>query len=182
MKNTVIPDVPKGVLVLTAGIDVNERTTNYEIVGWGPQYESWGIEYGAINEDPRQPRLWEELNRLLYQRRFTCGDGEQMEIRKIAIDSGYLAEPVYKFTAKRTYRVIATKGRSYGLDRPFLYANARITRGMVRTLLLELNVDRGKRDVVYWFDKISAPGPGYCHLPLKDGHRSMVTAISTMKN
>jgi phage terminase large subunit GpA-like protein len=40
----------------------------------------------------------------------------------------------------------------------------------VRALLLELNVDRGKRDIVYWFDEIKTPGPGFCRLPSKDGH------------
>jgi phage terminase large subunit GpA-like protein len=104
MKSTATPDVPKGVLVLTAGVDINERTTNYEIVGWGPGYESWGIEYGCINEDPRKPRLWEELDRRLYLRRFTCGDGEQMEIRKIAIDAGFLRK---LFTGTRANALIA---------------------------------------------------------------------------
>ena len=49
-----IPEVPTGVLVLTGGVDVGEKMLNYEVVGWGKGRESWGIEYGILDGDPRE--------------------------------------------------------------------------------------------------------------------------------
>jgi phage terminase large subunit GpA-like protein len=164
------PNVPRGALVIVAGVDINARVTVYEIVAYGPGYESWGLEFGYINEDPFKERLWEELDERVCNRTFTCSDGERMPVHKVAIDSGFATERVYRFTAKRPFRTIAIKGRGRGLDIPFLYTNPTHTKGAVRTTLQELNVDAGKAMITYWFDKVKAPGPGFCHLPSKDGH------------
>jgi phage terminase large subunit GpA-like protein len=38
-----IPEVPTGVLVLTAGVDVGEKMLAYEVVGWSfPSTGKWG--------------------------------------------------------------------------------------------------------------------------------------------
>lgn len=38
-------EVPDGVLVLTAGVDVQDDRFEVEVVGWGVGKESWGIRY-----------------------------------------------------------------------------------------------------------------------------------------
>ncbi len=47
-------EVPDDVLLLTCGVDVQDNRLEYEIVGWGPEAESWGIRYGVIMGDPGQ--------------------------------------------------------------------------------------------------------------------------------
>jgi phage terminase large subunit GpA-like protein len=170
-KFTNSPDVPLGPKVLTCGVDCNERSTNFEIVGWSEGFESWGICYHAIIGNPRAAHIWHELDRLVYSRKFRCGDGAQMYVRKIAIDAGYATDQVYRYAEKRRGRVIAVKGRSYGVGLPFLCSYAKVAKGIVRALVQELNVDRGKEDVVYMANEIKQPGAGYCHYPVsEDGH------------
>ena len=41
-------EVPEEVLVLTAGVDVQDNRFEVEVVGWGEEKESWGIKYQAI--------------------------------------------------------------------------------------------------------------------------------------
>lgn len=38
-------DLPDGVLLVTAGVDVQDDRFEVEITGWGKGYESWGILY-----------------------------------------------------------------------------------------------------------------------------------------
>ena len=40
--------MPEDVLYLTAGVDTQDDRFEIEVVGWGPEYESWGIRYAAI--------------------------------------------------------------------------------------------------------------------------------------
>ncbi len=44
-------EVPEEVLYLTAGVDTQDDRFEIEVVGWGPEYESWGIRYAAIYGD-----------------------------------------------------------------------------------------------------------------------------------
>jgi phage terminase large subunit GpA-like protein len=37
--------VPAGVLVLTAGVDIQKDRIECEVVGWGKDHESWSIAY-----------------------------------------------------------------------------------------------------------------------------------------
>ena len=44
-------EVPEEVLVLTAGVDVQDDRFEAEVVGWGVDKESWGIKYQVIYGD-----------------------------------------------------------------------------------------------------------------------------------
>lgn len=154
------------VLVLTAGVDVNERALVYEVVGWGRGYESFGIEFDMIPGNPREPHVWQQLDHLVHSRKFRCSDGAEMYVRRMAVDSGFLTDYVYRYVQKH-WRAIAVKGVADRPGVPFIYGIPRHTKG-VRVLLQLLNVDRGKEDVIYRFDKIQTPGAGYCHFPGAD--------------
>ena len=60
-------DLPSGVLILTAGVDVQDDRFEYEIVGWGKGEESWGIEKGMILGKPDDPKTWDMLSDKLNQ-------------------------------------------------------------------------------------------------------------------
>lgn len=106
--------VPRGGLLLTAGVDVQKDRLIVEIVAWGRGKESWSIDYGvlpgetsSLDGDP-----WKKLDELL-GRTYTHEAGTEMSIAMLAIDSGYNTQVVY--TWARGYpmsRVIAIKGVS----------------------------------------------------------------------
>jgi phage terminase large subunit GpA-like protein len=156
-------EIPDGVLVLTAGVDVGERMLNFEIVGWGKGRESWGIEYGMIDGDPREADVWDLLDEAVYRRTFTTSDNRKMRIRKIAVDSGYASDFVYAYTKPRQPRCIATKGYG-GLGKPFILGAGTFTKGN-RARLQSLGIDTAKEEIVNRLT-VPKPGAGYCHFPM----------------
>jgi phage terminase large subunit GpA-like protein len=155
-------EVPDGVLALTAGIDVHEYALNYEVVGWGVGNESWGIEYGILDGDPREQDVWDLLDEAVFKRLFTCSDGKQMRVRKMAVDSGYASDFVYVYTKPRQPRAISIKGEG-GLGKPFIKGIGTLTKSN-SARLITIGVDTGKEEIVNRL-MVSKPGPGYCHFP-----------------
>lgn len=72
-------EVPEEVLVLTAGVDVQDDRFEAEVVGWGVDKESWGIKYQVIYGDLKLKPVWDELDRFLSQT-FTTADGRHLKI------------------------------------------------------------------------------------------------------
>lgn len=155
-------EVPEGVLVLTAGVDVHERQINYEVVGWGRGRESWGIEYGIIDGDPREDDVWRLLDQAVLHRVFTCHDGKRMRVRKMAVDSGYASDYVYAYTKPRQPRAISIRGEG-GLGKPLIKGAGTLTKTN-RARVVTLGVDTGKEEIVNRL-MVAKPGPGYCHFP-----------------
>jgi phage terminase large subunit GpA-like protein len=155
-------EIPDGVLVLTAGVDVGERQLNYEIVGWGKENESWGIEYGILDGDPREQDVWNLLDQAVYRREFTTSDGMLMRVRKVAVDSNYASDFVYAYTKPRQPRAISVRGEG-GLGKPFIKGAGTLTKSN-RARLFTLGVDSGKEEITNRL-MVMKPGPGYCHFP-----------------
>jgi phage terminase large subunit GpA-like protein len=157
-----IAEIPDGVLVLTAGVDVGDRQLAYEIVGWGKGRESWGIEYGILDGDPREQDVWDLLDAAVYRRIFKTSDDLRMRVRRIAVDSGYASDFVYVYTKPRQPRCIAIKGEG-GLGKPFIKGAGTLTKSN-RARLISLGVDTGKEEITNRL-MVMKPGPGYCHFP-----------------
>lgn len=110
--------VPKGALVLTAGIDVQggsagNARVEYEVVGWGPRLESWSIEYGIIRGSITDEETRAQLIRAL-ERSFPVSgsNGLSLPVKLIAIDAGFDTNEVYKFVRGRSQQQwIAVKGQ-----------------------------------------------------------------------
>jgi phage terminase large subunit GpA-like protein len=155
-------EVPAGVLVLTAGVDVGERQLHYEIVGWAKGRESWGIEFGLIDGDPREDEVWDLLDDAVHHRIFTTYDGFKMRVRKMAVDSGYASDFVYAYTKARQPRAVAIKGEG-GLGKAFIKGAGTFTKTN-RARLMIIGVDSGKEEIVNRL-LVGTVGPGYCHFP-----------------
>lgn len=155
-------ELPEGVLILTAGVDVQDSYLAAEVVGWGAGYESWGIEYRIFPGDPGQDAVWTQLDDWL-QRTWQFADGNRLGIACACIDSGgHFTTEVYRFTKMReTRRVFAIKGRG-GQGIPLISKPVRNNRiGAVR---FDIGVDSGKATVMSRL-RIEDEGPGYCHFP-----------------
>ncbi|MGF6700552.1 phage terminase large subunit GpA-like protein [Paraburkholderia sp. MM5496-R1] len=160
-------EVPAGVGVLSAGIDVEGDRVEMEVVGWGLDEESWSIAYEVIEGDPATPDLWREVDLALMQK-YRRDDGRPFSIMCACIDSGGNAtQAVYAFAKERIGRRIwAIKGESARTgQRSPVWPNRKPTRrakASYRPVILGVNAAKDSiRDRL----AIDKPGPGYMHFP-----------------
>lgn len=155
-------EVPEDVLVLTAGVDVQDDRFEVEVVGWGEGKESWGIRYQKIFGDMMKEQVWKDLDAFLLST-FHKKDGTQMRILAACVDSGgHHANAVYSFCKDRfDRRVLAIKGKG-GSDVPYIRNPS--TNNRVKAPLFVLGVDAGKA-LLYKRLAHTTKGPNYCHFP-----------------
>jgi phage terminase large subunit GpA-like protein len=105
--------VPRGVLILTAAVDVQHNRLELQIVGWGEGLERWVLDYQALYGDPAQDAVWQQLEDLLVTP-LRHPSGRNLEILAVGIDSGgHHTHEVYQFCRMRKHRhVLAVKGAS----------------------------------------------------------------------
>lgn len=158
-------EVPEDVLILTAGVDVQENRFEIEVVGWGEDRESWGIKFASVYGDTEQPQSWKMLEEYLSQT-FTRADGLKMNIACTCIDSGFRATKVYQFCKSRVAkRFFAIKGKG-GADQP--YFSRPSFNNAYKCPLFIIGVDTGKSLLLsrLKIEKGDNSGaPGYCHFP-----------------
>ncbi|MCO5759965.1 MAG: phage terminase large subunit family protein [Chromatiaceae bacterium] len=75
--------IPRGVQLLTMGVDVQKRGIYYVTRGWGFNIESWLIDYGFIPGETEYDSVWILLSQIL---QYTFGE---YSIRRVFADSGY---------------------------------------------------------------------------------------------
>jgi phage terminase large subunit GpA-like protein len=158
-------EIPVGVILLTAAVDVQDSYLSYEVVGWGKFKESWGIEAGDIRGDPRAPggEVWQALDKFVYNRLFRHEDGRLARARLVFIDSGgHATSEVYRYCRGRQPRVFAIKGVG-GTGKPIIIGGRSRERSE-GAWLLRLGVDTLK-DEFHGRLAVAEPGPGYCHFP-----------------
>ncbi|MCT2347133.1 phage terminase large subunit family protein [Niallia taxi] len=157
-------EVPNDVVVLTAGVDVQDNRLEYEIVGWGVGKESWGIKYGVILGDPGQDFVWKELDSVLFDT-YERKDGQKLNVSTTCVDSGgHHTKKVYAYCSQREInRVWAIKGKG-GEGIPYIRIPKK--RNDAGAYLFILGVDVGKDEIV---SRLKAPNEqnGYCHFPLE---------------
>jgi phage terminase large subunit GpA-like protein len=164
-------EVPEGVILITAGVDVQDSFIAYDVTGWGRGRESWGIETGEFQGDPRVPdsEVWKQLDQFVYNRIWRYADGSYIRTRLVFIDSqGHCTDDVYKYCKLRHPRVFAIKGVG-GQGQPIIIGGkARRRPKVVEGIwLIKLGVDTLK-DEFHSRLSIEKPGPGYCHWPMRE--------------
>ena len=172
-----INTLPAGVLVITAGVDVQEDRVEVEVVGWGLNGESWGLGYkrfygatdavGSWESDADNPTAWLQLDDYL-RTRWVHPCGVEMGIECTLVDTGFRAEPVHVFCRLwETARVYPVKGRD-GWGRGYIDRPTRRT-AKYKTWDFTTWTDECK-DYVYSCLRVEKPGPGYCHFPTMDDY------------
>ncbi|MBF0160337.1 MAG: phage terminase large subunit family protein [Magnetococcales bacterium] len=158
--------LPSGVVIITAGIDVQDDRLEVEFVGWGRDEESWSVDYRIIHGDPSTPVLWHDLDTLLRRSFAHARQCSDLSVRAAAVDTGgHHTLRSYDFCRLRQDRRIwAIKGRG-GAGVPIWPRRpSRSNKG--RVPLFMVGVDSAK-DAIYARLRIKAAGPGYCHFPLE---------------
>jgi len=157
--------VPDGVLVLTAGVDVQDDRFELEIVGWGENKVSWGIEYKVIYGNTLLPETWERLDQHLLKT-YACEDGGTMQIIRTAVDSGDgdRTDEVYHFCKPRENRgVYAIKGRG-GTGISIIHNIAKTKK--IKNTLFTIASNAIKAILYTRLAQTDTEKAGYCHFPL----------------
>ena len=167
--------VPAGVLVLTAGVDVQDDRLEVSIVGWGVDEERWVIDHQIFRGDPSLPETttgpdgakvrnadspWAALEDYL-RTPLPHAAGVTIGISCACIDSGgHHTARVYEFAKKHeARRWFAIVGRG-GIGKPIVSKGSE--QGPSRAMLYTVGVDTAKEDIFTSFG-IAEPGPAYCH-------------------
>lgn len=157
--------LPNGVLILTAGVDVQHDRLECTIYGWGEGKECWGIQHRIIFGTPDNAETWQQLDDFLQTKR-RLENGAELPVACVCVDSGdgqYTAD-VYRYTKAREYlRIFSVKGRG-GTGVPFI--NNPTKNNTVGAYLFSLGVDSGKSLVMSRL-KIEDEGAGFVHFPMQ---------------
>ena len=166
--------VPRGGLVLVAGVDV--QSNRFEVVVWafGRGEEMWVVDHHVIDANPADDREWEDKLDPYLQQRFRHVSGQWLPIEAAAVDTGgHFTHQAYNYcrAQSRTRRKIwavkgdtrqaqPVKGRSSWVD--VNYLGSVIKRGV---RLWMVGTDTAK-DLLFGRLQITEAGPGCIHFPV----------------
>ena len=152
-------DVPDGVGVLTASVDVQGDRLELAVKGWGAGEESWLIGHHRLHGEPEGAEVWSRLENLL-AKSYRTESGVELRILACMIDSGHLAPTVFGFVGPREGRnVWACKGQDGGAV-DLLKRSMRANRSGVKVWAIGVH---GFKDLLFRRLQIQRPGPGYMH-------------------
>ncbi len=155
-------DLPEGVLILTAAVDVQDDRFEVDITGWGRNYESWAIKYTKIYGELTKSEVWDRLDFYLNQT-FKFKNGNELSIANVCLDTGgHFTTEAYKFCKRaKKYRLRGIKGMG-GNGIQFLHKTTIIKEHKIRIQILGVN--SGKETVMGRL-KTEDIGESYCHFP-----------------
>ena len=183
--------LPKGVIFLTAGCDVQEDRIHIEIVGWGRNFESWSIEYRVFYGDTTEQQVYKDLDSLI-GRTWKTNYGYEIGITKLAIDAGFNTAFVHtwvrQYSLSTVFPVIG-RDRQHSMvgmpERAEIANNKTLKRGIKS---YPLGVSLIKQEI-YGFLGQQPPEVGegfpfgYCHFPqeYKQDYFQQLTAEKQVK-
>ena len=161
-------EVPARALYLTLGIDTQDDRIEIKVWGYGLKEESWLVGHFVLDGDTSQQPVWDELAAFL-DRKYRHESGRAMLFGAAAIDSaGHRTNEVYAFVRKYGFRkVYAIIGRAGDIPIVSLPTKKRRKPNTPKLALYTVGVDALKA-LFYGRLRLTAPGPGYVHLPVED--------------
>jgi phage terminase large subunit GpA-like protein len=173
-------EIPDGVGMLTAAVDVQGDRLECVVKGWGDKEESWLIAYQQLFGDPGQEQVWSELDEFLLST-WETASGQKVKITCTMIDSGGLhTDSVYRFCRVRANRRIFCLKGSSEAGKEILGKMS--TNNQYRVRLWLIGTDTAK-DRIFARMKIPGPGPAYMHLPdfIEDEYLAQLTAEKAVR-
>jgi len=162
--------VPRGGLVLTAGVDVQRTRWEIAVWAWGRGLESWVVDHHIIEGNPASEADWEQVTAYLQRRYTQAWHGGSLGLSAISIDSSDQTQAVYNWARQQQTRLPglrAIKGSSEE-HKPVLgpsssqEINWRGQKWPNGIKLWIIGVDTAK-DLLLGQLAIDRPGPGYVH-------------------
>jgi len=156
-------NIPSGVALLTAGVDVQADRLEMEIVGWGAGDENWSIDYHVLQGDPNSAAPWDQLKTIL-EDTYKREDGVLLKIQATCIDTGFSAQSVFDFTFNnKRLNIYPIKGFA-GHNRMIFKKQSRNMKGKRNGRYYQVGVDTAK-ERHYFMLNVEEPGAGYAHFP-----------------
>jgi phage terminase large subunit GpA-like protein len=157
--------VPAGVAILTASIDVQDDRFEIQVEGWGAGGENWKIQHHVIPGDVLDAGTQRLLDDFL-RGRWRHESGTELRLRAACMDAGDgdHTQMVYAFTKKRwRRRVFAVKGLSKGDGKGLVRPRPSVDdKSGAKFFLFAPNT---AKDMVLSMFRTQVPGPRYVHLP-----------------
>ena len=158
-------EVPTGVKVLTAYVDLQDDRLELEVKGWGKGKESWSICHHQLWGKPAclpHEGVWAKLTTLI-TKTYVNAKGEPLKISGTGIDTGgHYTDEAYAYVKQHEgHGVFATKGSSIP-GSPLHARPGKRNKGNV--WLFHIGTETAK-DTVFANFKLENPGPGYMHFP-----------------
>jgi phage terminase large subunit GpA-like protein len=156
--------LPDGVVLLTAGTDVQPDRIETEVVGWGLGEESWSIDYIVTYGNPDLDDVWALHDANVLNRVYRRADGVQLRVARCCVDTGGAnTDGVYRAVRARLASgvLLGTKGVP-GEGKPIIGNPSHSNLGKIP--LFPVGTFTAK-DLVMGRLRIDEPGPGYCHFP-----------------
>ena len=163
---------PEGVLVVTAGVDVQDNRIEVQVVGWGHGEEAWVLNYAVVYGDPDRFEVWQQvLDVINTPVRHKCGADLTVYAALVDSGDGNKTNEVYAFARQhRARHILAGKGMSG--SRPPIGAptkqdinirGQKIKRG---ASLYPVGVDAVKSTIYGRLKRSETTGAGVIHFPL----------------
>ena len=167
------PNVPfKEVVFITAGVDVQADRLEISIIGWSEGKRTQLIDYRVLPGNTDNDEVWNDLEKIVNEK-WIREDDMMMELRMMAVDSGYNTSKVYDFVKKFSIsKVIAVKGKEkvnsyFTPPKQIEYSKNGKKIGKVKVFIVGVDLIKSE---IYGFlkqqiNKETGEVPvGYCHL------------------
>jgi len=104
---------PAGVVLLTAGVDVQDNRLAVTVWGWGEGETGWMVWHQELMGDPTMTEVWGQLDQVLATE-WDTENGKTLKVVQMAVDSGgHCTHEVYRYVRDRVGQgVVAIKGSS----------------------------------------------------------------------
>lgn len=97
--------VPKGALLLTAGVDVQRDRWEVTVWGWARGLESWVVAHEVLYGNPASDADWQPLEQYLLQRFPQAWHGGSLGLSAVSIDSSDQTQSVYNWVRSAQTRI-----------------------------------------------------------------------------
>ena len=162
--------VPRGALILTAGVDVQRNRWEITVYGWGRGLESWVVDVAVLEGNPAVDEEWSAVLEYLQRRYPQEAGGLTMGISATSIDSSDQTQAVYSWVSKAQHSIKGLRAiKGEGTDgvailgpsslQEINWRGRKLPRGIK---LWRVGVDSAK-DLLLGQLSIQQPGPGYVH-------------------
>lgn len=158
--------LPDGVVLITAGIDLQMDRIEIQYVGWGRGEESWVLDHKILYGTPEGDDVWPLLDNAM-RRQWVTGSGIALTVARGFMDTGgtgSVTARAYDYLKMRwgVMPIWGIKGQG-GQGKPPVGSAAKTDSSKVP--IYRLGVDALKESL-YQRLTIEAPGPGFIHTPM----------------
>lgn len=162
--------LPEGVLLVTAGADVQGDRVELEFMGSGRDGQTFGLGYHVLAGKPTENEVWSKVDQLVSNAVFRHPSGKDLKCVRTFIDSKFKTDFVRAFTRPRQVRGFFSVYGSTVLSKPIVSTAKKMNGATV----FEIGTHEAKA-LIYQnanlrWDKKGSPPPGYMHFPFGGGY------------